>query len=644
MALFEQILSRHSFAFLCIAFLSAFASADLNNDTSPTSFFHTRPELHAPIIHFDVLWPDFVSPGYIFLAPYRNIDPGPYIYDNHGNLVWSGAGFMGPMVGHAPRVCNYQGKDHLCFYQGEQYQGFARGHGLIVNDEYRIVKTVESGGSAAQADMHEFRVLPDGKTALITVYQTRQYDLSPFGIEAGMGWVVDSVFQEVDIETGDVVFEWRALDHISPSFSYSMPDTTDTSGTGRSADRPWDYFHINSIDKNDDGDYLVSARHMAAVYKLSGVDGHVMWELNGANPSFLNIDLHFSSQHHARWTKENGTHTLLTLFDNASNNFNITNPWSRGMAVAINHIDRTASMTKEWLAPDAAGGVLAGSQGSIQTLKDDHVMIGWGDHPFFSEHLATGEAVMYGKIAIPESGVMNYRAYKFEWKATPKDNPALFTYSRTGTSVAGMVFYVSWNGATEVKEWKCYGSNTAEGPWETVARANKTGFETMLRTETVRSFAFAEAIDQDGHVLRRSSVTKTFVPSAALMAACDDYSCQMHPPLAEGERIEAIPPFVADGGANWDTGLKSNKYYTQPPKTAGSFFLSIAGPAAVGSGILLLLAMCLYKHRAMRSVSGWQRSLQQKGVDLREVLSPGGVRSKLLGQRYRRVSEGEAVP
>lgn len=43
-----------------------------------------RPELHAPIIHFDVLWPDFVSPGYIFLSPYRNVDPGPYIYDNYG--------------------------------------------------------------------------------------------------------------------------------------------------------------------------------------------------------------------------------------------------------------------------------------------------------------------------------------------------------------------------------------------------------------------------------------------------------------------------------------------------------------------------------------------------------------------------------
>ncbi|KAL1639436.1 hypothetical protein SLS58_007868 [Diplodia intermedia] len=626
-------------ALLLLSFIAS-ARADLNNDTSPTFFFHSRPEIHAPIIQFDVLWPDFVSPGYIFLSPYRNVDPGPYIYDNYGNLVWSGAGLMGPMVGHAPRVCDYQGEDHLCFYQGEQYQGFARGHGMIMNNEYRVIKTVESGGSTAQADMHEFRVLPGGKTALMTVYQTRQYDLADFGIERGMGWIVDSVFQEVDIETNDVVFEWRALDHVSPSFSYTLPGTTDTSGDGRSPNSPWDYFHINSIDKNDDGDYLISSRHMAAVYKISGEDGHVIWELNGANPSFHNLNLHFSSQHHARWLKENSTHTVLSLFDNASNHYNTTNPWSRGMSIAINHVDRTASMLQEWLAPEAAGGLLSGSQGNMQVLKDGHVMIGWGNNPFFSEHLPTGEAVMYGKLAQPESGVVNYRVYKFEWSGTPRDSPALWTYSRTGTSVAGMVFYVSWNGATEVKSWQFYAANDASGPWEFVGNATKRGFETRLRIETVKSYAFAEALDEHGNVLRRSAVTKTFVPSAGLMPSCDDWSCQQHPALAEGEVIEAHAPFVANGGANWNTGLNSVNYYMRQPMSMGASLASIAGPLGVGVAVVALLALCLYKHRAMRGMSGWQRSLQQRAVGLQEVLSPDGVRQRLLRQ-YKRVGDAE---
>ncbi|KAF2144703.1 uncharacterized protein K452DRAFT_316644 [Aplosporella prunicola CBS 121167] len=617
-------------AFLHAAFILSFAAgvlADLNNETSPVYQFYSRPELQAPILHFDVLWSDFLSPGYIFLAPYRNADPGPYIYDNHGELVWSGAGLMGPQVGQAPRVCDYQGADHLCFYQGMQYQGFARGHGIIMDNQYKIVKAVESGGSTAVADMHEFRVLPGGKTAVMTVYQTRQYDLAPFGIDRGMGWIVDSMFQEVDVETGKVLFEWRSLDHLSPSFSYTQAGTTDTSGHGRTAMSPWDYFHINSIDKNAEGDYLISARHMAAIYKISGEDGHVIWELNGANPTFHNIDLHFSSQHHARWKKENSTHTVLTLFDNASNGFNITNPSSRGMEVAINHVARTAVMTKEWVAPD---GVLAASQGNLQTLKDGHVMVGWGDHPFFSEHLPTGEAVMYGKIAAPESGVMNYRAYKYEWSATPADNPSLWTFSRTGTSVAGMAFYVSWNGATEVRSWKFYASNTADGPWEFVGNATKTGFETRLRIASVRLFAFAEALDKDGNAIRRSSVTKTFVPSAGLMPACDDWGCQRHPDLAEGEVVEARPPQVANGGANWNTGLNSSKYYTGLPKSVGSFVVRIAGPGSVALALLGLLSLCLWKRRAMRSVSGWQRSLQ-------EVLGTGN------SGKYARVDDAEAA-
>ena len=31
-----------------------------------------------------ILRPELVTPGYIFMAPYRNRDPGPYIYDNFG--------------------------------------------------------------------------------------------------------------------------------------------------------------------------------------------------------------------------------------------------------------------------------------------------------------------------------------------------------------------------------------------------------------------------------------------------------------------------------------------------------------------------------------------------------------------------------
>ncbi|KAH0208723.1 hypothetical protein KCU90_g26776, partial [Aureobasidium melanogenum] len=280
-----------------------------------------------------------------------------------------------------------------------------------------IVKTVESSGAGASSDMHEFRLTPysNGTTALMTVYQPRMYDLTTnpkFQIKDGMGWIVEGVFQEIEIDTGRVVFEWRSTDHLDPSLTYTFPARTDTSGNGLTENTPWDYFHINSVDKNRDGDYLISARHMAAIYKLSGVDGSIMWEMGGANPTFHQTNFNFSSQHHARWVSENETHTILTFYDNASNGFNRTDKFSHGYVVSIDHIANTATMIKEYGAPEPSGGMLSGSQGNMQILPNGNVHLGWGEHPYFSEHTADGSPVMYAKVAYRASNVMIYRSHK----------------------------------------------------------------------------------------------------------------------------------------------------------------------------------------------------------------------------------------
>ncbi|KAK5134552.1 hypothetical protein LTR08_006337 [Meristemomyces frigidus] len=486
-----------------------------------------RPDLHAPIIDFTILRPELVIPGYIFLAPYRNVDPGPYIYDNYGNLVWSGAGSSGPKTAHAPRVCTYKGADHLCYFQGEQHQGFARGHGVIMDQNYRIVKTVESSGAGASSDMHEFKMTPysNGTTVLMTVYQPRQYDLTTnprFNVERGMGWIVEGVFQEVDIETGKVMFEWRSLDHVDPGLSWTMPGTTDTSGDGLHEQSPWDYFHINSIDKNVDGDYLISARHVGAIYKLSGRDGSIIWQMGGNAPTLHTTNFVFSYQHHARWVSENATHTILTFYDNASNTFNSTGTFSHGWMISISHVEATATMIKEWGAPEPEGGLLSGSQGNMQLLPNGGCHIGWGEHAYFSEHTASGSAVMYAKVADKASNVMIYRSNKFNWTAQPTTKPALWTYSRDGSK---MVSFVSWNGATEVRNWEFYTSATSSGPWALAGMVDKHGFETEYRSENVSEWSYARALDGDGRILETSVIARTFRPSGGLVDFCDDRGC-----------------------------------------------------------------------------------------------------------------------
>lgn len=568
-------------------------SAQPDNSTSPTHQFKSRPDLHAPIIQFDILRRELVTPGYIFLAPYRNIDPGPYIYDNAGDLVWSGAGSSGPKTAHTPRVCTYKGKDHLCYFQGEQHQGFARGHGVIMDQSYRVVKTIESAGGGASNDMHEFRMTPfsGGTTVLTTVYQPRQYDLTTnprFNVQRGMGWVVEGVFQEVDIETGGVVFEWRSLDHVDPSEAWTLPSSTDTSGDGLHEQSPWDYFHINSIDKNVEGDYLISARHVSAVYKLSGETGEIMWQLGGNMPSFDQVDFYFSYQHHARWISENNTHTVLSIFDNASNSFNGTGDFSHGWVIAIDHIGNKAYKIKEWGAPEPAGGLLSTSQGSMQLLPNGGCHLGWGEHAYFSEHTADGEAVMYAKLAERASNVMIYRSNKYNWTAQPITKPALWAFSRTGANMS--TFWFSWNGATEVKTWNLYTADSSSGPWSYAGSVEKNGFETEFHVDDVSDWSYSEAVDGKGRALGRSAIVRTFVPSEKLREFCDDRGCS----LAEKVEEERTP-YEALNDVD-ERYLSTNRGYNTRQYYADFFRSGLFGDkssVAVGFGVFLGITTAL---------------------------------------------------
>ncbi|KAI9367174.1 ASST-domain-containing protein [Aspergillus egyptiacus] len=497
--------------------------AGLQNVAAEVDFtFKSRPDLYSPVFTFERRIAQKLQPGYIFLGPYEADNSGPYIYDNDGNLVWSGWGNSGPGNAHGMHVCQYKGKDHLCFFQGIQQNGYCRGHGVIMDNHYHIVKTVVPGGGMAASDMHEFRPINDGKTALMTVYQQRQFDMSLWNVKGGMGWLMESIFQEVDVETSKVLFEWRSLDHVDPSVSYTYPGHTDTSGTGLEPRSPWDYFHINSIDKNADGDYLISSRHTSAIYKISGKDGSVLWRLHGANPSFKNINFSFSQQHDARWLSENSTHTLLSLYNNGFNGFNRTHDYSSGMIVLIDHMDKTATMLQEY-AP-SNHDMISSSQGNMQVLPNGNVFMGWGNNAYVSEHDEEGNLLLWGYI--DKGSIMNYRAQKFHWEGNPTDIPALWTYSKSADPSSPTTFYVSWNGATRVKHWRFYGSNDSTGNYTLIYQVRKDGFETSYTAPEFYRFTYAEAIDGQGRVLGKSRQQYTFTPSPILQEHCADTNCE----------------------------------------------------------------------------------------------------------------------
>ena len=176
------------------------------------------------------------------------------IVDNQGQVVWFR---RVKTVAINFRRQRFAGQPVLTWWEGAITSiGTGRGENLIVDAGYRTVARV-GAGNGYQADVHEFLLTAKG-TALITVYDEKTVDLS----------------QEVDVKSGKVLFEWHSLDHIPLTDSYSpLLD-------------PFDYFHVNSIDVDLDGNLLLSARNTSAVYKIDRASGEVMWTLGGRSSDF----------------------------------------------------------------------------------------------------------------------------------------------------------------------------------------------------------------------------------------------------------------------------------------------------------------------------------------------------------------------
>lgn len=408
--------------------------------------------------------------------------------------------------------------------------GWGHGHGVIMDKHYRVVKSVEPGSYQASSDMHEFKLIEDGKSALMTQYLRSVYDFCPWDLCDGLGYIQQGAFQEVDVDTGNVNFEWRSLDHVDPSESYVPPSSTEISGSGEDPQSPWDYFHINSIDKNEDGDYLVSARHVSCIYKISGQDGRIIWRLNGAKSDYYLDGFQFSFQHDARWISDNEEETVISVFDNGSNGFNQTQPHSTGQIIRMNHKTKVATADLNLAPPFVDGHAhISKSQGNFQQLENGNIVMGWGNDAFWTEYAGPDhEIVFYG--ALGWRNVMNYRVHKFDnWVGLPLTKPALWIYSKHGGLGQTMFWYVSWNGATEVRTWRFHASESRDGPWETITEVEKNGFETIYPHDDSYGFGYAEALDKDGLVLGTTEVQATFTPNEQLRQYCDDLACRFMP-------------------------------------------------------------------------------------------------------------------
>ncbi len=400
---------------------------------------------------------------------------GPMLVDDAGSPVW-----FHPLDGVDARdvqVQSLRGEPVLTWWEGRQPVGYGYGEAVAVDQSYTEIARFDMA-SGYDADSHEV-LLTDSGTALLLAYEPVRMDTSHIG-GSPRGQVVDNVIQEIDLETGALLFEWHSVGQVGLEESYLEESHLD-------GDEPYDYFHLNSIEVDTDGDLLISARHTCAVYSLDRQTGSLEWRLGGTDSDFvMGEGTTFLKQHDVRRAGD-GT---LTLFDNGGTCGEITRETSRGIALGVDEDAMTAELEREVTHPDE---LWSESQASYRGIPGVGAQLGWGSLPRWSLIGTDGQVLLDAQIP-SDLIVTSYRAQRVDWTGTPATDPAAVLTSGR--------LYVSWNGATEVASWRVLANG------EEVATTPRAGFETTVDIgEGVRATDLTvEALDADGAVIGTAPV------------------------------------------------------------------------------------------------------------------------------------------
>jgi hypothetical protein len=217
---------------------------------------------------------------------------------------------------------------------------------------------------------------------------------------------------------GVLEWEWDMLDHFDVAesqYPFRFFNHRPAPETGEV-----DLFHINSLDRLDDGDYVVSARHLDAVFRIDRATDEVDWILssgpkdgvvvpnkNGA-PRLEIIGDPLGGPRRSHDARFDEATNVLTLFDNRTN----TGEPARAVAYQIDldaGVDGTATLL--WQI-DEPFGRSSGGLGSLRVGDDGSRLITWGAlQPMFNEFDANGELM----LSITQNPSTNaYRIVKYD--------------------------------------------------------------------------------------------------------------------------------------------------------------------------------------------------------------------------------------
>jgi hypothetical protein len=454
--------------------------------------FVSDPSAHPPILNVTVPDKDPAAGDILTTVGPGPGQFGPLIYTPQGRVVWFDP-LSGGLNAENLSMQSYEGQRDLTWWQGRVLSlGFGQGEDVVMNNDYQVVARVH-GGNGLQADLHDFQLAPNN-VAYVTAYNPIRCDLTPVGGPRN-GTIVDAAVQEIDIKTGLVRWEWHSLDHVGVSESHAPVPPKEKPA-------PWDWFHLNSISPEANGDLFISGRSTWAGYQLQAGSGRILWRLGGTNSSFAIAHGAETAWQHDGRMLPNGE---VTFFDDGSSPR--VHYQSRAVRLHLDLANHTVSLARVYTHPTA---LLADSQGDMQTLGNESVVVGWGAVPEISEFARDGALLLDAHLP---PGMSSYRAFRFPWQGHPLTPPAVSAnVLSTGDSTA---VYASWNGATDVASWQVLASTEDPGSLKPVASMPDSGFESSLTLPEKYAYVAVQAVGSAGELLGTSATFKVIPPPAA---------------------------------------------------------------------------------------------------------------------------------
>lgn len=458
--------------------------------------FKTEPELLPPKVQVNMADPSLK--GDFFLDPlpaptihvgsklleFEPVGPnGLMLLNPEGKLLWWRQ-LPKDMVGSLLEKVTYEGQPAIAWWQGTVTEtAYGLGEAIIANNAYEPLAHVKAG-NGLQMDLHELGVTPGGQAWIDAV----QPVCDPVCDEESPP-VLDYTVQEIDINSGMVMWEWSSRGHVPVSETEVVP-----------ANGAFDPYHLNTVEPIAGGKVLISMRDTSGIYLVDQEDGHIIWQLAGKKSTFTRQKgTQFFFQHDARLEGKNLQ--TLTLFDDEAGP--PVHGASRGLILHL--ADGKVSLRHQYLRPLIT---VAGAEGSMRVQKHGYVMVGYGSTQFFSEFSKGGEPEKKGKLVFDAQlpkGDSTYRVLREEWEGTPNTLPKLVTERESMSEVS---LYASWNGATKVASWRVLGGESAESltalgtyPW--------SGFETKLAVASTDTTYEVQALDSKGQVLASSGPVAT---------------------------------------------------------------------------------------------------------------------------------------